>query len=138
MIDLADQIVDALRDVLAALMRLAEIALQGLDALHPRRELLSQRSILFAKPLARIDQRADGAFEAFEVVRRFVVGGLDDSIADDLGNGVPPQTFRIVPVPRSPSRISGRFHALRRLNSSVSREFKTAVDCVSGSAWSDD
>ncbi len=97
MIDLADQIVDALRDVLAALMGLAQVAFQGLDALHPRRELLSQRSILFAKPLAGVDQRADGAFETLEVVRRIVVGGLDDSIADDLGNGVPPRRFASYP-----------------------------------------
>jgi hypothetical protein len=110
-IDLADQLVDPLRDVLPALMRFPEIAFQRLDALHPRCELLSEASILLAQPFGRIDQCSDGALEAIEVVRRIVLCGLCDSIADDLGNDVSPQTFRIVPVPRSPSRNSAHFCA---------------------------
>ena len=122
-IDLTDQFVDALRNVLPALMRLSEIALKRLDSLHPRRQLLTEGSVLFAKSLGRIDQRGDGAFETIEVVRRIGLGGLYDSTTDDLGNDSP-QTFRIVPISRSPSRNSGGFRVIRRLNSSVSRDFQ--------------
>lgn len=113
-IDLTDQLVDALRDVLPALMRLPEIALQRLDSLHPGRQLLTEGSVLFAKSLGRIDQRGDGAFETIEVIRRIGLGGLYDSTTDDLGNDSP-QTFCIVPVSRSPSRNSGGFRAIRKV-----------------------
>jgi hypothetical protein len=95
-VDLSDQLVDALGDVLPALIRVAEIAFERLDALHLRRELFAQRAVLVAKALGRVDQGADRALETIEVVRRVRLGGLETRIGDDLGNDAPRRG--IVPV----------------------------------------
>ena len=98
MIDLADELVDALGDVLPALIGVPEIAFQSLDALHLRSELLAQRAVLVAQPLRRVDQRGDRALQAIEVVCRVRLGGLETRIGDDLGNDAP--RCGIVPVPK--------------------------------------
>ena len=114
MIDLADQLVDALCDVLPALIRVTKIAFQRLDALRLRGELLAERAVLVAQPLRRVDQRADRALQAIEVVCRVRLGGLETRVGDDLGNDAP--RCGIVPVPdesrQRKSTLSRSLHAI--------------------------
>jgi hypothetical protein len=75
-----------------------QIAFQRLDALHLRGELFSQRAVLLAQALGRIDQGADRALQAIEVICRVRLRGLETRIGDDLGNDSP--RAGIVPAPK--------------------------------------
>jgi hypothetical protein len=117
MIDLTDQLVDALGDVLPTLIRVTEIAFQRLDALQLRGELLAQCAVLVAQALRRVDQRADRALQAIEVVRRVRPGGLETRIGDDLGNDAPRRG--IVPVPKESRQRKARLFDRSRSISNV-------------------
>jgi hypothetical protein len=69
MVELGDELVDALRDILALLVRLEQLALQSAKLATLLLELAAHTSVLVDLALIRPDEIFDDAFQSFEVVR---------------------------------------------------------------------
>ena len=81
MIDLGDQVVDVLADILAALIRFADLRIQTAGVLFLLVKRSSQPDILGPELLVAIDQCRHGALQAFEiVVVTRVVGNWNPSV----------------------------------------------------------
>jgi len=104
MVDLDDELIDALGDVAPQLVRVAELALEGLDALHLGPELLAKQPVLLAEPVARFDQRADRTLQAIEIEGRIRLDDLDLRVSDQVGNVPPPTVTDRTGLGRNPSR----------------------------------
>ena len=68
MVELRDELVDALRDVLALLVRLEDLLLQAVDAPALLLDLAPQPGVLVPQPTVSLGQRLDRALEPPEVV----------------------------------------------------------------------
>jgi hypothetical protein len=134
-IDLTDQLVDALRDVLAALMRLSKITFQGLDALDPGRELPRRarfssrsRSVESISAVTARSRRSRSYAASFSAASATALPMISEIVH--------PQTFRIVPFHEVRQKLRELPHT-RRLNSSISRKLKPRLIRVCGWPRSD-
>ena len=101
MIELGDELVDALRDVLPLLVRVEELSLERPYAAVLLLEPTSQGSGLALLPLVGLHQLVDGALEPLEVVR----------VSLDGGNVRPPYAKIVPAAPRARQPASDRFSA---------------------------
>ncbi len=86
-VDLGDQLVDALRDVLALLIGVEQLALEHTQAPIPILEIAPQRLVLSLQSLATFDEALDRPLQAIPVVRVALAGR----------NGVTPAMGRMLP-----------------------------------------
>jgi hypothetical protein len=83
-IELRDELVDALGDVLALLVRLEHLLLERVDASRLLLDLAAQARVLDPQAPVALGERFDRALQSSEVVRTLLV------VALAIGNGRPP------------------------------------------------
>src|SRR5262249_42998180 len=90
LVDLGDQVVDALDGVLAALVQLAQPLLTLGQA-------SAQRLVLGAQRVVALDQQHDRLLQARDLVCRLRGGVRTGGVLREIRNGLPPETIRGYP-----------------------------------------